>query len=228
MKTIVCIPGLGGHVSVFNNYAQYLKEYSFEYINLINLKKGKSEILEVIKNKKEEIIVLANCYGALPLIEDFNNLENQIQKLIIIEPFFAELYWWDWPGNILVSILLYLSRLTDKLGFKRSKFMKDIDYTYLSRYPIWLQPFFDLSYQTTTDYLEKIYDISNFKLPKDINIPTLLIFSSGGYSQNTEKRNKIISHFKNSTVVEISKKTHNIVTVSEKEIASIIKNWLTL
>ncbi|MDB5254165.1 MAG: hypothetical protein JWL80_231 [Parcubacteria group bacterium] len=228
MKSIITIPGLGGHPSVFSHYRSLLPEYSLGFIDLINLSKGEQLIIENIHKEDHKVIILANCYGILPVLRNIKDLGYRIEKLIIIEPFFTEFYWWQSLAKSMARMFLGLSHLTDELGLTRKHFKKDVDYIHLSRYPLWIQPFFDLSYQTTTEYLEKLYDISSFTLPEQISIPTLLIFSPGGYSQNPVRRNKIISHFSHATVTEVGKKTHNIVTVSEKEITSAINNWLQL
>lgn len=225
MKKIIAIPGLGGHESVYKHYASFFPEYAFESIEFIDIQRAERDLTTLLQGE-DEIIVLANCYGAQPILRLIGK-GQRIDKLIIIEPFFTELYWWKPLTVVANKILLFLSVLTDYLGLRRRHFTKEnIDYTYLSRYPLWTQPMFDLMFQSTTDYLRKIDDIIHFRIPKQITIPTLLIFSPKGYSEDPERRQEIVNHFTNASVVEVTGRTHNIVTVSEHEIGEAIKNWL--
>ena len=223
--TILCLPGLGGHRSVFNGYSDMIPDQMFRYVEMINWQDTMKEI-EQIAREREKIIIMCNCYGTQLALRLIEKDPSSVIGLILIEPVFAEFYPKLTMLNPINSAVIKLMEFTDRIGLRRKKFDYPIDYRKLSKYPMFIQPFFDMRWQNMTDYFKKIKDVLTFKLPQTVNVKTLFILSSKGYLRSPKTREKIYNIFKNHDSVEIRTDTHNIVALSRKEIAGHIKNWL--
>lgn len=224
-STIVCIPGLGGHRSVFHDYGGELRDYTFQYIELVDWQKTLKE-LKAVAQKEKNVILLCNCYGLQLGLRLIEALPSTVKQLVVIEPFFAEFHWWREPGKILVTAIISFLEFTDRLGLRRKSFPYKIDYSKLTRYPIYVQPIFDMRWQNLTDYFKKVRDILNFQLPAQIRTKTLFILSSKGFLRSPRIKNALLNTFVNADVVYVKHDTHNIISAAHKEITASMKNWL--
>jgi hypothetical protein len=229
--TIICLPGLGGHKTSFQGYEKLLNRHKVLFTQIIDPKESFEEIKKICESQNsqnEKIIFLANCYGAQFGIRLIDILPvGKIKGLIIIEPFFAQFHFWRWPADVINRGILAILFLAEKLGIRRKKFWSEINYAKLSKYSIFFQPIFDMRWQPLPDYFKKIADILHFKLPKDpINVPTLLIFSPKGFMQDEERKKELSKLFVDTTIEEVQTKSHNIITLSQQEIAHIVLSWI--
>jgi pimeloyl-ACP methyl ester carboxylesterase len=226
-EPILCLPGLGGHRSVFAGYELIIASRRFEFVEIVNWPEAMTEI-ERLARKNGKIILLCHCYGAQLGLRLIEKMPSAVSRLIIIEPVFAQFYGLThflgpvWRG------LHPLLQFTDRLGLRRKKFTykNKIDYQKVSNYPVIAQPFFDMRWQNLTDYMGKLVDIADYKLPVRVDVKTLFILSPKGYLRDPEKKEKIFDVFANHDIIEISNDTHNIVTASKNEIAKSIEVWL--
>lgn len=227
-KVILCIPGLGGYEKVFSPYEQFLPDYKLIHVGLTNINKAETDMEQVIK-ENGSVIVLANCYGVQSILRLYERLPaGSIEKLIVIEPFFAEFYWWRQLAYVVNGGILKLLTLARKLGLYRRSFDLSLKYPDLpKRYPLAIQPLFDISNQSLIDYFTKIEDILSFKLPRSISIPTFFILSPGGYMKDREKRKALLKHFEQVEVTETGKRTHDIVAASVPKVAKAVAGWLS-
>ncbi len=224
-KTIISIPGLGGHPTVFKGYEKILFAYDFYHATVIDWRKAQEEI-ELIALERGPVILLCNCYGAQSALRLIERFPDAVESLVIIEPYFSEFSWWSPVAFIANKIIIAFMQITDFFKIRRTKFKVNIDYSYLPKYPLFLQPLFDIQYQNMTDYFTKIDDILNFRLPKQIDTKTFLIFSPKGFIRGS-LREKLFDIFKNSEIKEVGKNTHNIVAVSREDVAIAINDWLS-
>ncbi|MEK9170555.1 MAG: alpha/beta hydrolase [Patescibacteria group bacterium] len=230
-KTIICLPGLGGHESVFYEYQKFFNGHGMHFLQIINEEKSFKEITEICGERAGNIVFLTNCYGAQLAIRLINSLpwnQDKISGLIIIEPFFSEFHHWRRPARTINKLILLALSAADKIGFKRKWYRKNVDYNELARYPLFFQPIFDMQWQNLDDYFKKILSLLYFQLPKQkINVPTLLIFSPKGFMQNKGRRKIVSDFFQNSSIEEIQTKSHNIITLAKDEIGDMINSWLS-
>ena len=225
MTSIITIPGLGGHESVFKDYAGALPNFDTRLLKLIDHRKTEEEIFQAVA-KEGAVIILSNCYGSIPALRALGRISGNSAKLIIIEPFFAEFFWWRKLALLVARGILGFMRFTDRLGLRRPWLVKNVDYVYFSRYPLFVQPVIDIFHQSMTDYFAKIVDLLEFSLPDLVETETLLIFSPRGYFEDLQRRGRMLRRFSRASAEEVSGLTHNIVTVSRKEIIGIVGDWL--
>lgn len=224
-KTILCIPGLGGHPSAFGLYESLLKEFKFRFIEFVNIKKALVDLQKII-NEENEVILFCSCYGIQLALKIAEFMPQTIGGIIVVEPFFAQFHWWRTPAVQLARGLLWLSKTTDKFGWRRKTFDYRPDYVKLSKYPIYCQPIFDMRWQNLTDYLDKIRDLLLFELPLRVETPTLIVFSHKGFIRSEKIKKNISEIFVNSTSIETGSGTHNIITMSGKPVAEAVRNWI--
>ena len=222
---IVCIPGLGGHESSLAAYRELLPEYDFRFLRLVNIAEA-SRDLEGICRNENNVTLLCNCYGVQLAIRAIQKMPEKISRLIVVEAFFAEFHHWMVVPMVVNKWLVLICQLTDLLGLARRKFPTRIDYVKMAKYPIYVQPIFDIRWQNLTDYFLKIDDILTFRLPAEVAVPTLFILSPKGYLRSAADRKAVQSVFVNSDIVEVNENTHNIVSLSRQPISSIIRDWL--
>lgn len=224
-KTIICIPGLGGHPSVFSAYDQFFSQYKLRHLELVNRQKAFKDLMAMI-NEETKVILLCNCYGAQIALQAVAVAQDKVRAIVIVEPFFVQFQQWLILFRPVIKFLYWVSLLTDCIGLRRRHFTYQPDYAKLAKYPIYVQPIFDMRWQDLTDYFDKIYDILTYTLPSKIENPTLLIFSPKGFMRSGGVRKKLQNIFVNSHVVETDGGTHNIVTIMEKSLAASIDQWL--
>lgn len=225
-NTIVFVPGLGGHRSVFNGYGTIIGGNSFKYLEIVNWPKAAAD-LEQIAQECGQVMIIAHCYGAQLAIRLIEKNPSAVKRLVIIEPFFSEFYPIIRSLMPVNWIILKTLEIMDYLGLRRKKFNYIPDYQKLAKYPMVFQPLFDWRWQNMTDFFKKTQDIATFNLPPRIETKTLFVVSPGGYLRSSRKREKIFNIFVNHDIIEISQNTHNIITVSGDKIARSIKKWLT-
>jgi pimeloyl-ACP methyl ester carboxylesterase len=226
METIICIAGLGGRSSLFNKYGDILSDYNLKFVDVINWQVAQKEINSLVE-KSENVIFLCNCYGAQLALRAIEKTPEKVSALIVIEPYFGEFFPWRKTALVINHGILSFVKLLHLSGIKRTKF-PEIDYTWVERQPLFLQPFSDIRHQSLNDYFGKIDDILTFGLPSCVNTKTLIIFSPKGFVRDAKKRARLKSVFSNSRLVELGKNSHNIMTLSREEIATSVKNWLKL
>lgn len=228
-KTIICLPGLGGHQTSFKGYEKIFADFKIVFTEIVNPEKSFQNIKTICLEQDGSIMLLANCYGAqlgLRLVQELPS--KKIEGMIIIEPFFAQFHWWRWPGLFAVRLMLAVLFVATHLGIRRRHLWENIDYAYLARYPISVQPIFDMRWQNLPDYFRKIDDILTFHLPKDlVHIPALLIFSSEGFMRDINHQERVARIFCQTSTQEVSVKSHNIITLAQKEIGEIILDWFS-
>lgn len=222
---IVCIPGLGGHESSLAAYRELLPEYDLRFLRLVNIAEA-SRVLESICRSENNVTLLCNCYGVQLAIRAIQKMPKKINRLIVVEAFFAEFHSWMVAPMIVNKCLVFILKLTDRLGLARSRFPTEVNYAKLAKYPIYVQPIFDIWWQNLTDYFLKIDDILTFRLPAEVSVPTLFILSPKGYLRSAADRKTLQSVFIHSQFMEVNENTHNIISLSQQTIASIIRGWL--
>lgn len=225
-KTIVFIPGLGGHRSAFGGYAEFFPEYTLHYVDVVDWHKA-LEDLEKIAQKEKDMILLCNCYAVQLALRLIEKNPSAVSRIVLIEPFFAEFQWWRWPGKVLIFAILGLMKITDRFGLRRRKFKYLPDYTAISRYSIFVQPLYDMRWQSLTDYFSKIEDLLAFRLPEKVETKTFFVLSFKGFLRNPKIKKKLFSIFVNYKAVEIKQKGHNIITISQEAISREIRKWLS-
>ena len=224
MKTIICIPGLGGRANLFDGYKSLLPEYNLEIVDLIDWKKTQAEVDELVA-RHADAIILCNCYGSHIALRSIEKMPERVSALIVVEPFFSQLFFWRHIASPLNKILVALSRITDKMGLKRKTF-KIVNYGMVEKEPLWKQILLDWEHQSMTDYLTKLEDITTFKIPENISTKTLLLFSPSGFTPNPKIRKLMQSFFKQCDIAVLNNKKHTIMTLASDEIVSNMKNWL--
>lgn len=224
-NAILCIPGLGGHRSVFRGYEDILPKYEFRYVDIMDPQKTLEEIKKIAE-EEIKIIFLCNCYGAQFALRIIEEKRHTVSHLIILEPFFAEFFWWRSAARTLNFVIIQLIKIKDKLGLGRKNITYQIDYAGLTNYPLFVHPMFDIRWHKVSYYFSKINDILKFRLPQRVETKTLFIFSPKGFLRNPRKRKRLFDIFVSSEFAEINRNTHNIITRCRKEVAVIIKEWL--
>lgn len=226
MKTIICIPGLGGRSNYYREYKNLLSQFNLEFFDVVNWKEAQKAI-DGFTEKQEQVIFLTNCYGIQFALRAIDKYPSKVAALIVIEPFFGEFFPFKKAALLINKLILGFMRFTDKLGLKRTKF-PEVDYYFVERQPLFFQPFYDVVHQSMTDYFEKTEDILTYQPPEQVRTKTFLIFSPKGFVRDPKKRQRFKDVFINSDMAEVGKNTHNIVTLSTPEIAEAIRNWLTV
>lgn len=226
METIICIAGLGGRSNLFNKYGDILSDYNLKFVDVINWQVAQKEVNWLVE-KSESIIFLCNCYGTQLALRAIEKTPNKVSALIAIEPYFGEFFPWKKTALVANRGILSFVKLLHLLGIKRTNF-PEVDYNWVERQPLFLQPFSDIRHQSLKDYFGKIDDILTFDLPPRVNTKTLIIFSPKGFVRDAKKRAHLKSVFSNSELAELGKNSHNIMTLSRQEIATSVKNWLKL
>ena len=226
-KKMLCIPGLGGHRSVFAEYVSLLPGYEMEFVELVDRRRTLAEARAALSAASGPVILFCHCYSAQMGIQLAAEMPEKISQLIFLEPFFVELQPWM---KLLLPVgwtLLRLSQLFEALGLRRRRFTYQPDYVALAKYPIYFQPFFDMRWQNLTDYFDKCYDILTYKLPQSVKTPTLMIFSSNGYTRDPAAREHLRIIFSDLRVVETPAGSHNVISMSPATVAGAIRESLT-
>ena len=222
---VVCIPGLGGHESSLREYVDLLHEYDVRLIQLVNHRQTLADMIELCR-REQAVIFLCNCYGLQLALRASDELPGKIRGIIVIEAFFPEFHSWSKVALVLNTSMLAIIRFFGRLGVKRRRFWTGIDYARLAKYPMAVQPLFDMLWQNLEDYFWKIEDILPFRLPRRVTIPTLFILSPKGYFRSQADRARVQKIFAHSHIVEVTSKSHNIVALAAAEIVAIIRLWL--
>lgn len=223
--TIICIPGLGGHPSVFNGYEKLLPDYQLIPVGLINQDKTLSD-LESIAQKNRGLVFLCSCYGLNLALRIAAKMPRAVNSIIVIEPFFVEFQPWMKLLIPLNKFLIWAAQATDKIGLRRKRFWTSVDYSKLGIYPIFIQPIFDILSQNLTDYFVKGLDILTFKLPQRVETKTLFVLSPKGFIRSEKIEQKLKGIFIKGDIVKIPRNGHNIITNSQALVANQIKEWL--
>ena len=224
MKTLLCIPGLGGHPSVFNEYVALLPEYRIRTIRFVNRADALRDARAILAEERGPATLFCHCYSAQMGIQLAAEMPEKVERLIFLEPFFAELKPWM---KLLLPVGIFLlsaARLTDAIGLRRRRFRYEPDYIALAKYPIYLQPFFDMRWQNLTDYFDKCYDILTYRLPARVEAPTTMLFSPNGFSRDPRAKEKLKKIFVRSRVVEMQDGTHNVITMGGAPVAAAIRD----
>ncbi|MCR4275492.1 MAG: hypothetical protein NUV83_01925 [Candidatus Wolfebacteria bacterium] len=225
-ETIICIPGLGGHKTSFKGYDQLLSNYKVIFTEITDPKPSFEKIAQICE-KEKSVILLTNCYGAQLGISLIKKFPEKIKKFVIIEPFFAEFHLWRHPARVVNFILFALFSILDYFYLRR-RFFYNPDYDHLAKYPIFIQPIFDLSWHNWTFYFKKSNDILYFRLPKNpVTVPTLIFYSSKGFTRDKKTREAIRSVFVNSQEAEVNPQTHLIIKHAKETIGQILRDWLS-
>lgn len=224
-SVIICVPGLGGHESSLRDYKGLLPEYDLRYLRLIDHTQALHDIIAIAR-REERVTVIANCYGAQPAIRAMAAVPGCIERLVIVEPFFAERRAWRLLGLAAVLAIVSILRLLHALGISRKRFPTHVDYTTFAKYPIFMQPLYDIRWQSLMDYFLKLEDIATFKLPERIETPTLFVVSPKGYMRSSRDRAWLKSIFVHGSFAEVNHQTHNIISRAAADIAPAIRTWL--
>lgn len=225
-KKILCIPGLGGHASVFSEYFEILSEYELQSIEFVNRDKALADARAALAAEKEPIALFCHCYSSQLGIRLAAEMPDKISRLIFLEPYFVEFHPWMKTLLPVGFILLWLMRFLDWIGLRRKNFTYQPDYVALAKYPIYFQPFFDMRWQDMTDYFDKCYDILTYKLPAGVDTPTLMIFSPEGFSRNPVIRENLRKIFSRVRMAEMPEGTHNVITMGGAAVASSVREYL--
>lgn len=225
-KSIIFIPGLGGHESAFGGYADFFPDYSIHCVEVVDWRKALDDLEKIIQKEKEAIL-FCSCYAVQLALRLIKKNPRSVSHIVLIEPFFAEFQWWRGPAKILNSMILSLVKIADKVGLRRRNFRYQPDYTKISRYPVLIQPLYDMRWQNLTDYFSKIEDLLNFRLPPRVGTKTLFVLSYKGFLRSARIKKKLFEVFSKADAVEIKQKGHNIITISQKAISREIRKWLS-
>lgn len=227
MRALICIPGLGGHPSVFSEYAGLLSEYDLRFVEFVNRQKTLTDVRAAIAAEKDPVTLFCHCYSAQMGIQLAAEMPDKIDKIIFLEPFFAQFHRWMfvlWP---IMLAVMGIVRFFSWIGVRRRTMNYRPDYKILAKYPIYVQPFFDMRWQSLTDYFDKCYDILAYKLPPGVTVPTLMIFSPKGFFRDPAKRERLKSVFSRLRIVETQDGTHNVITMGAASVAAAIRQYLT-
>lgn len=227
MKTILCIPGLGGHPSVFAEYAPLLPEHKLRSMEFVNREKALADARAVLAEEKDPVILFCHCYSAQMGIQLAKEMPAKVSHLIFLEPFFTEQHPWTKVLKPIDLAVLGIVKFFSFIGVRRRKFTYQPDYIALAKYPIYVQPLFDMRWQNLTDYFDKCYDILTYKLPQRVDTPTLMIFSPQGFSRNPAKREYLKNIFPRTRIIEMQAGTHNVITMGAASVVDTIRDYLT-
>ncbi len=225
MKTILCIPGLGGRENLFDKYKEALSNHRLISLDVIDWQKAQVEVDKLVETEPGQIILFCSCYGIQLALRTIKKNKAKVAALIVVEPYFGEFLFWRSIARPINKFILGIIKFAHYLGFGREKF-RYVDYNMVEKKPLFVQPFYDIIHQGSKDYFEKIDDILTFELPNLIETKTLFIFSPLGFIRDPRKRARLKNVFINADMVEIGERTHNIMTLSYKVIAEAIVNWL--
>lgn len=225
-EKILCIPGLGGHASVFAEYMEILSEHEMRSIEFVNRDKALADARAAIREEKNPVILFCHCYSAQMGIKLAAEMPDKVSRLILLEPYFVEFHPWM---KLLLPVgffLLWSNRFLDWIGLRRKSFTYQPDYIALAKYPIYFQPIFDMRWQNMTDYFDKCYDILTYKLPRRVDAPTLMIFSPKGFSRDIAARESLKKVFADVRMAETPEGTHNVITMGAPAVAKVIRESL--
>ncbi|MES2315616.1 MAG: hypothetical protein V4486_02670 [Patescibacteria group bacterium] len=225
MKTIICIPGLGGRANLFNKYKGSFPGFNIKTLDVIAWQEAQAKVDQMLADETEGVIFFCSCYGAQFALRAMEKYPVKTEALIVVEPFFMEFVWWRKIGYFLNNLVLLIIRGTHAIGLGRSKF-KEVDYNMVEKQPLFFQPFYDISHQGSKDYFEKLKDIATFKLPPKVETKTLFIFSPRGFMRGLKKRARLQKIFINGDYIELGPNSHTIVTLAFQDITTAIKKWI--
>ena len=223
---LICIPGLGGHPSVFAEYIALLPEYELRSIEFVNRQKALTDARAALAAEKTPVILFCHCYSAQMGIQLAAEMPEKVSRLVFLEPYFVEFHTWMYIFRPLIWSLREITRFFGWIGLRRRTFTYQPDYITLAKYPIYIQPFFDMRWQNLTDYFDKCYDILTYKLPPSVLTPTLMIFSPQGFFRNPAKRERLKKVFSRLHIVETQTGTHNVITMGAAPVAAMIREFL--
>ncbi len=225
MKTIICIPGLGGKANIFDNYKESFPDFNLKFVDLIDWRKTQEEVYSLVE-KNDQVIFFCSCYGSQIALRAIERFPARVAALAIVEPFFAEFLFMRKVQVAINNAILVIIKFVNSLGIRRTKF-KEVHYNFVEKQPMIVQPVYDLMHQRFRDYFEKLKDIGGFELPPRVETKTLLICSPNGFVHTLERRARLKSIFVNSDLVELGDNTHFIMTTSSQEVATALKAWLS-
>jgi pimeloyl-ACP methyl ester carboxylesterase len=225
-KTVLCIPGLGGHRSVFANYVDLLPEHNLHFIELVDRRTALAAARAFLERQEGQTTLFCHCYSAQMGIQLALEMPDKVKELIFLEPFFSEFQIWMrllLPINVL---FLAIVNFFDMLGLHRQRFTYQPDYVALAKYPIYLQPFFDMRWQGLDDYFDKCWDILTYRLPPRVDTPTLMLFSPGGFTRDARIKEKLLRVFPKASMVAMNNGTHNVITMGGSPVAAAVRKAL--
>lgn len=224
-EVVICIPGLGGHRTSLSEYKALLPGRELQFVEVVDHRAAQTHIAHLC-DEADAVIFLCNCYGLQLALRAAARVPGKVRALVVVEAFFPQFH--AWPRAVLPvnRALLAVVNFFIRLGVRRSRLWTGIDYGRLARYPLFVQPFFDMLWQGLDDYLRKIEDALTYRLPERIDTPTLFILSPNGYFTNGEHRKEVQRIFTRSEIVEIYSKSHNLVSLAAPAIAATADRWL--
>jgi pimeloyl-ACP methyl ester carboxylesterase len=225
-KTLICLPGLGGHPSAFSEYVALLPEYELRSIEFVNRRKALADARTAIQAAEGQVSLFCHCYSAQMGIQLAAEMPGKVSHLIFLEPFFVEFQPWLQISRPLILAILWTVRFFGRIGVRRRKFTYQPDYIALAKYPIYVQPFFDMRWQNLPDYFDKCYDILTYRLPQQVDTPTLMIFSPNGFSRDPANREHLKKIFTKARMVEMQNGTHNVITMGAAPVAKLVREYL--
>lgn len=226
MQKIICIPGLGGHASVFAEYADLLPDYDLRFMEFVNRAKALADARQAIVSAGGPVVLFCHCYSAQMGIQLAADFPDKVSHLVFLEPFFSEFQPWMKVLRPISWTILRLMEFSDKIGLRRRRLTYQPDYIALAKYPIYIQPIFDMRWQNLTDYFDKCYDILTYKLPPRVATPTLMMFSPNGFSRSPSIRDRLQNVFVSARIEEMRSGTHNVITMGSAPVAASVREYL--
>jgi len=215
--------------------SMYRGEYSRDtWINDINL------IMQA--ERYQQSIFMGHSLGAQIAISYADKFPEKARGLILIDPVFPE----NLHGRLskakryrfFLSILRIILRGLNKLGIKRWTLPKrdlraldDATRETLANNPnltignLYTNPFADFKYIPLANYLQDINEVVK-PLPKleSIDIPVLVLLSSGATISSFDETKKIIDRFP-CAQIEVVEADHWLLTEKPEETREIIEKW---
>ncbi len=225
-EAIVCIPGLGGHKSAFEGYAELFPGHSFYYLEVRNWREALDELRKIVA-KEGQVTLFCHCYGTQLGLRLIDEAPEAVSRIILLEPFFSQFHHWRYPARLVNTLLVIVLTIMHWVGFRRNKFpyRHRINYKKLAHYPVVIQPLFDMRWQSLKDYFGKTNDLLWFNLPSRVDAPTLFVLSSNGYFKNKRHRKSVFKIFKNAQLAEVQAESHNMISIAPAKVASVIGTW---
>jgi len=201
-----------------------------------------NDVRTLVEKLDKPTIIVGHSMGAQIALDYATENPSQLHGLLLIDPVFRQAL----TGTLnkvahfrwLFNAVAYILGAFNRLGIHKRRYpyrdLQKLDQqtrSFLAENPdkgiadLYMDPYVDLEFMPVANYLKDLVEVSR-KLPslKPINVPVLVLLSSGASTSNVESNREILSE-----IPELEIKTihadHWLLTEKPKEARDIIAAW---
>jgi len=201
-----------------------------------------SDLHTLVNNFNKPTILVGHSMGAQIALDYAINNPAQLRGLLLIDPVFPQAFtgvlkkisYFRW----LIAFIASIIRIFTRLGIRKRNYpyrdLQELDQQtrrFLADNPgkdiaeLYMNPISDLKFMPVANYLNDLVEVSRKLPPLDkINIPVLVLLSSGASTSDVDINRKLLRHLPNLDIKTIHA-DHWLLTEKPDEARAIIEAW---